>query len=145
MTSGNDDELDLWSLDRNRDIYLSLSTSQSLTDPATDPDPTAPADLSAYLGYIPYYPGIQPVIGSVYGSTYGSVYPYSPYSYAIPAYWPKYYGYRPVSSVGFSALRPIYTSPIQIRGGVGFAPRPPIMIRPAMPTRPVMAHPIGHK
>ncbi len=54
MTTGNDDSLDLWSLERNRAIYLSLATSQSLLDPGAPADPTAPADLSAWLGYMPY-------------------------------------------------------------------------------------------
>lgn len=148
MTPGSDDELDLWSLERNQAIYLSLSTSQGLLDPATDPDPTAPADLSAYLGYIPYYPGIQPALGPSYSTVYSSLYAYYPYSYAVPRYWPTAYGYRPTYGVtGLSTYRPLYSSPIQVRGGgIMFTPRPPTTIlRPGTPARPIVAHPIGHK
>ena len=114
MTGGNDDELDLWSLDRNRAIYLSLATSQGLVDPGTDPDPPAPTDLSAYLGYIPYYPTFVPAYGALYRP--------------LQVLRPTYYGYRP----GYSRVPSFVPS----------APRPPVLIRPLAPPRPVM-HPVG--
>jgi hypothetical protein len=136
MTDGNDDALDLWSLDRNRAIFLSLSTSQGLLDPGTDPDPTAPVDLSAYLGYLPYYPypvyypTVQPLrtITPVYG--YGNYSGYGVYStYRSPVYVPSYLygGYRPVYSA-----RPSYTP---------LPARPPVL--PARPVAP-LPHPAVH-
>jgi hypothetical protein len=131
MSAGDDDELDLWSLDRNRAIYLSLATSQGLVDPGTDPDPAAPTDLSAYLGYVPYDPGItlggqpwiQPGYQPTYWPAYSSLYGYS----RVPR--TTYYGYRPGYSFAAPSLIPL-------------APRPPLLIRPLTPPRP-MVHPIG--
>jgi len=152
VTGTNDDALEMWSLERNRAIYLSLATSQSLTDPGTDTDTTA--DLGDYLGYMPYS-GVLPVTG-IYATQppAGYTYPY-PYLYAYGYGYMPYYS-RPyiggIGPSGYSALylrsitafRPAYGSTTTTRPPM-FAPRPVITTRPVAP-RPVLgAHPVVHR
>jgi hypothetical protein len=137
MTPGYDDELDLWSQQRNRAIFLSLATSRSLLDPNVDPDPTAPVDLSALLGYMPLS-GVFPVTG-VYSSapvSLGYTHAYSPWlfgPYPGAYYGAAVYGYRwggynapvrPQLRLGiFTPIRPMYT----------ITPARPVTVRPAPP------------
>ena len=144
MTTGNDDSLDLWSLERNRAIYLSLATSQSLVDPGAQADPTAPADLSAWLGYMPYS-GVFPVSGA-----YATVQPAPTYTYAYGynSYFPVYSrAYLPGIYTGFSVTyrpsfatyRPAYTAPPMLS-------RPPLYTSPRpIGARPMAPHPVIHK
>jgi len=152
MTGGNDDALEFWSLERNREIFLSLSTSQSLLDPGTDVGPAAGTeDLSAWLGYMPLS-GVLPVSGIystqplgytyaypyAYGYSYGYGYPYG-YAYApvyTRAYLPGIYTARPPAYTGsYLSVRPVYTSPPSslYRPSLPSAPRPIITARPAAP------------
>jgi hypothetical protein len=54
FTEGSDDLLDIWSDERHFMVASSLSSAQTLTDPATSDDSqSGSGDLGAYLGYIP--------------------------------------------------------------------------------------------
>jgi hypothetical protein len=147
MSASNDDALDEWSRQRNGAIFLSLATSQSLSDPGDDADPAAPADLSDWLGYMPLS-GVLPVSG-VYATAapaVGYTYPYAYYSY-IPLYQRAYLPgiYRGLSlsypRPSFVPYRPIYSLPAP---GLG---RPPIGVpsRPVIGVRPVAPRPVIHR
>ncbi len=164
MIAGNDDELELWSQQRNRMIFLSMATSQSLTDPGDTDTADGSADLSSWLGYMPYS-GVLPMTG-IYATAPPSVsytYPYSPwlmgpYSgvyyggyyggyYGAALYRVQYYGLRPSSygivmpplrSGGFAPLRPGITPMGPARGplpGIPLGMPRPVMTRPVSPVR----------
>jgi hypothetical protein len=154
MTDGSDDLLDIWNQQRNRLIYLNISSAQTIGDPGVDSDVNAGGgSVDAYLGYLPPA-GISPMTGfGLYsggpyygGPMYGGfgTYPYSGYSfygvgYRAPGvgfgyasgyrYTPLYQGaYRPGT---IRALTPGYGAwPSQpIRGGISVG-------RPAVPHIP---------
>jgi hypothetical protein len=155
MAAGNDDDLELWSQQRNRMIFLSLSTDQSLSDPGDAAEGSA--DLSAWLGYMPYS-GVLPMTG-VYANvpvSSGYTYAYSPYTYSpwlmgysglyygAARYGVRYFGLRPSSygiamppirSSGIAPIRPGFTTIAPARGSVP-------VFQPAMP-RPVVTRPVA--
>jgi hypothetical protein len=154
MTPTADDELEMWSQQRNRMIFLSLATSQSLLDPGIDPDPAAPVDLSDWLGYLPYT-GVLPVTGmySTVQPSLGYTYAYSPWlmgPYPGVFYGAAFYraGYSGGRALGYGSMfvptRPAYGgSPYR---GPAFTPVTPsrggfILPRPSAPMRPVMPAP----
>ncbi|HVW85188.1 MAG TPA: hypothetical protein VHB50_10930 [Bryobacteraceae bacterium] len=97
MTDNADDMLELWSQQRNRLIYLNLASAQKLSDPGIDDgSQTLPADLSAWLGYVPPA-SVMPLSGTylsampAYGYGYGGYYsPYSPWGFYGPRFGLSY-------------------------------------------------------
>lgn len=167
MTEGSDDMLDLWSLQRNRLIYLNLASAQRIADPAdnTGADVNAflgmPADAGIWTGLLPP-PTTLPAAGVYFTpwSTFGYGYAAGPYSFysnrAIHGFLPGYgYGYgsglgyirRPYPGVAYPGVSPGYR-PVNpgFRTGptrpVGSVPQP--VPGTGMP-RPVAPHIPGHR
>jgi len=154
MADISDDDLELWSQQRNRLIFISLANDRNILDPGDPGGGAGDSDAGAWLGYLPAA-AILPLTGtyaSVFTPGYGYYSAWSALAFYGPVYgrYPGLYGfsvrplYRPSSS-----YRPIPVFP----GSAGaFAPRPSGGIRfgppgsvvafprPAVP-RPVMPHP----
>jgi hypothetical protein len=110
MTEGSDDVLDLWSIQRNRLIYLGLASAQRIGDPGVDTD----TDVNAFLG-IPADPGtaswLLPPVGPLPS---GGVYfaPFSTFGYGYAG--GPYLLYPPRAIHGFllgSGYRFVYALP----------------------------------
>jgi len=136
----SEDDLDLWSQQRNRMIFLSMNNNQGIIDPS-DPGYTGaydPGDFgqNGWLGYIPpaTIPPLTGTYPSVVGLNYGLYYGFYPYNYSA------LYGIRPGLGLGFgrgygaaaSALRtyrpmPVYQYRPTLPGNIGIGvntPRP---------------------
>ncbi|MDE3195237.1 MAG: hypothetical protein KGN84_02760 [Acidobacteriota bacterium] len=113
--SFDEDDLDLWSQQRNRMILLSVAADQGIFDPG-DPnysgayDPGDPSQ-NGWVGYIPAAT-IPPLTGSypsVVGLNYGLYYGYDPFGYYPYGYAPLYGGRRGMG-YGAAGLRTTYRS-----------------------------------
>ena len=134
--SFTEDDLDFWSQQRNRMIFLSMNNNQGIIDPS-DPSYTGAYDLgdsgqNGWIGYIPpaTIPPLTGTYPSVVGLNYGLYYGFYPYNYSA------LYGVRPGLGFGYGAaagaLRtfrpmPVYTYRPIYPGAVGIgvsSPRP---------------------
>ncbi|MES1260507.1 MAG: hypothetical protein ABUS49_02135, partial [Acidobacteriota bacterium] len=137
MTEGTDDLLDLWSIQRNRAIYLKLASVESIGDPGDDTGLTAdaglPGDAGLWTGLLPPA-GILTGAGAyftplpTFGYGYGLYSPYSAMAIFGYSFGPRYrsgYGY----GYGYRYL-PVYPGTLR-----GLAPVNPVFR--SVPTRPV--------
>jgi hypothetical protein len=173
MTDATDDELDLWSQQRNRLIFLSLANDRNILDPGSPDYPdTGGGDLSAWLGYMPPA-AILPLTGS-YGAVampgYGYYSPWSTLAFYGPLYggyplgYPGYYGaaggygmggygmavgyvYRPVLGYRYIPGATGIYSPRPPAGGfrIGTSATPGFTIPRPVTTRPAMPHLPAHR
>ena len=147
MPDITDDDLESWSQQRNRLIFLSLANERNILDPGAPGSGAGDADLNAWLGYLPPA-AILPLSGN-YASVYTPGYGYYPPLSTLAFYGPLYggyaggylggyrvyggyglttSGYRPLPGLRFT---PIYPTSPGYSGG--FAPRPIGGIRMGVP------------
>jgi FecR protein len=100
FTEGSDGLLDLWSAERGALVASRLTNAQTITDPLLDSGPGVPADLSAWIGYVPAAPA-PPLTARVYGG-YGLQSPYLQSPYLLSPY--LMYPYPGVSISAFAPL-----------------------------------------
>jgi len=158
MTDGSDDLLDIWNMERNRLIYLNLSSAQTIGDPGTD---TGQGD--AYLGYLSGLPGgfsagfpagfpayIPPATIPLAGiapapgfySGIGGIYGYGGYGVGFPGYYGSYYGsyygvyYRPYRNLSPNPGYSFYGTGIPRIGGTRLTPVPTFSPHPVPTLRP---------
>lgn len=162
FTEGADGLLDIWSDERGALIASNLANSQSISDPLLDTGPAVPADLAAYIGWLPPMP---PASGGTYDSVYPTYPGYGYPGYGYPGYgypgYPGYPGYAPYGALSLliPAYRPatslwiaprtagyssIYTVRPGYTGSVGsYSSRPTYVSRPVI-TAPRTVGGVGH-
>lgn len=91
FTEGSDGLLDLWSDERDSLIASNMASAQSITDPLLDSGPDVPADLAAYIGYVPLPPAAGPNAPGALSTAPSAAYdPYGSYGYGygLPSLYP---------------------------------------------------------
>jgi hypothetical protein len=125
MVPGDDDDLDLWSQQRNRLIFLSLANNKNILDPGS-PDYPGDTDLGAWLGYLPPA-AVLPMTGPYITVSPGY---YGGYPYGFPPYAAYPYGYYGFYSASIFGYPGGYAGPLGFGGYGGFGIRSTSVYRP---------------